>query len=417
MKLSQFATHTTRDAPAEEESINAQLLNRGGFVRRLTAGVYSYLPLGTRVLHKIENIIRREMDAVDSQEIFMAALHPADPWKQTGRWEEAHEILFKMKGAGDRDFTLGPTHEEIVTPLIGEFIRSYRDLPKSVYQIQTKYRNEKRAKSGVLRGREFRMKDMYSFHATEDDLDAYYERSKGAYEAVFKACGLGDITYETFASGGMFSKYSHEYQTITESGEDTIYICEKCRKAYNREIIEDIKHACVGCGDKNLIEKKAIEVGNIFKLMTRFSDAFALKFSGQDGKMADKVYMGCYGIGSTRLIGTIVEASHDDNGIIWPETVAPYRVGVINLNVSDDTSTTMANDIYAKLSAKGTEVIYDDRDERAGAKHADMDLIGIPWQIIVGPRDAKNGTVEVKNRKTGEKTSLSVDAALAKVTQ
>jgi prolyl-tRNA synthetase len=414
MRTSQLFTHTTRDAPAEEDSVNAKYLTRAGFVRKVAAGIYAYLPMGLATLFKIENIIRDEMNKIGSQEILMPALHPAENWQQTGRWD-VFDVLFKLKGAGDRDFALGPTHEEIVTPLVGGFINSYRDLPASVYQIQTKYRNEARAKSGVLRGREFRMKDMYSFHATEDDLDSYYEQSKVAYENVFKRCGIGDITYLTYASGGSFSKYSHEYQMVTPCGEDIISICDSCRVAINREIIEDLNHACPECSGKNLREEKAVEVGNIFKLMTRFSDAFKLKYTGADGQVSDKVYMGCYGIGPSRLIGTVVEASHDDAGIIWPESIAPYRVGLINLKAGDDIATPFADKIYQTLQAKGIDVLYDDRDERAGVKFADMDLIGLPWQITVGPRDAAEGKVEVKFRKTGEKQTLSLEDALRKV--
>lgn len=411
MRLSDLSTHTIRENPTDEESINAQLLARGGFVRKLMAGAYSFLPLGLRVLYKIERIIREEMNAIGSQEILMPALHPADNWLQTGRWDKV-DVLFKLKGAGDKDYALGPTHEEVVTPLMGGFINSYRDLPISVYQIQTKFRNEARAKSGLLRGREFRMKDMYSFHTSEDDLGAYYELSKTAYEKVYARCGLADITYMTYASGGIFCKYSHEYQMITPYGEDIIHVCDKCRIAINKEIMDDLNHACPECGSKDLREVKAIEVGNIFKLMTRFSDSFGLKFNDETGAVNDKIYMGCYGIGPSRLVGSIVEASHDDAGIIWPEPVAPFAVGLINLKTGDATTDTIAARVYDTLQQNKVEVLYDDRDERAGVKFADMDLIGLPWQVIVGPKGAANGMIEIKNRKSGERQELSVESAL-----
>lgn len=413
MRVSQLYTHTTRDNPAEEDSVNARYLTRAGFVRKLAAGIYSYLPLGLRVLQKIEQIIREEMEKTGSSEILMPALQPSENWQQTRRWDDIHDILFKFKGASDRDFTLGPTHEEIVTPLVGGFINSYRDLPVSTFQIQSKYRNEARAKSGLLRGREFRMKDMYSFHRDESDLDEYYERTKQAYEAVFKRCGIGDITYLTYASGGIFCKYSHEYQMVTPYGEDIVHICDTCQIAINREIIEDLNHSCPVCSGTTLLTEKAIEVGNIFKLMTRFSDAFGLKYNDDKGTAQDKIYMGCYGIGSSRLIGAVVEASHDDAGMIWPVAISPFRVGLINLKAGDPIATPFADKLYSQLGALGLDALYDDRDERAGVKYADMDLIGLPWQIIIGPRDAAEDKVEVKNRKTGERVTLGLDAAVA----
>ena len=330
-RQSSLVTKTVREAPAEEDSINASLLLRAGFIRKHMAGTYSFLPLGMRVLMKIEQIIREEMNAIGAQEILMPALQPADPWQRTGRWDKMDDILFKLTGAGERELTLGPTHEEIVTPLIGGFIGSHRDLPVLVFQIQTKFRNEPRAKSGLLRGREFRMKDMYSFHASEADLDGYYETAQAAYANVFRRCGLGAITCLTYASGGAFSKYSHEYQTLAATGEDTIFLCEPCNMAINKEIAADLGGACPACGNKALREERAIEVGNIFKLMTRFSEAFGLSFQDEDGRRQDQVYMGCYGIGSSRLIGAIVETSHDAGGIIWPRTVAPYEAHLVSL--------------------------------------------------------------------------------------
>ncbi|MEW8401411.1 MAG: aminoacyl--tRNA ligase-related protein, partial [Candidatus Thiodiazotropha sp.] len=401
-----------KDHPAEEDSVNARLLIRAGYIRKLMAGTYSYLPLGQRVLAKMEAIIREEMSRIGSQEILMPALQPSEPWQQTGRWEKMDKILFKLKGAGERDFTLGSTHEEIVTPLIGAFIKSYRDLPVSVFQIQTKFRNEKRAKSGLLRGREFRMKDMYSFHATEEELDAYYETAKQAYENVFRRCGLGDITYLTYASGGDFCRYSHEYQTITPYGEDLIYLCEDCRVAVNKELIDELEHACPSCGNKHLHEQTAIEVGNIFKLMTRYSSDFDLSFQNEHGQRCENVYMGCYGIGSSRLIGAIVEASHDENGIIWPEQVAPYDVHLVSLAQTEE-EMAKADAVYQSLQVQGKEVLYDDRKKTSpGAKFSESDLIGIPTRMIVSPRSLKAGVIEIKDRKTGEVKEVEIGALI-----
>lgn len=411
MRFSKLFLKTTKDISKEEVSRNAQLLLRAGFVNQLMAGVYSYLPLGFRVLQNIERIIREEMDAVDSQELLLPALHPKENWLATGRWDGL-DVLFKLKGAGDRDLALGATHEEVVTPLGMTVLKSYKDFPASVYQIQTKFRNEARAKSGLLRGREFRMKDMYSFHTSQDDLDAYYERATQAYINVYKRCGLGDITYLTYASGGTFSKYSHEFQTVTDSGEDLVYIVPgKDGVAINQEIIDD-QEALASIipnykpGDEKKLEtRKAIEVGNIFKLGTKYSAAFGFEYSDKDGQRAVPV-MGCYGIGPSRLLGTIAECLSDDAGLVWPEEVAPYKVGIICLRANDEATVKACEDLYASLKKAGVEALYDDRDVSAGVKFSDMDLIGLPWQAIVGPKNVAEGKVEWKNRKTGEKLVL-----------
>ncbi|MHB9148449.1 MAG: proline--tRNA ligase, partial [Candidatus Amoebophilus sp.] len=311
MKLSNLITKTRKEASSQDVSVNAQLLERAGYISRLMAGVYSFLPLGLRVLTNIENIIREEMTKLGGQEILMPALQPRENWNITDRWDKV-DVLFKLKGAGDRDLCLGPTHEEIVTPLIGSYIQSYKDLPTAVYQIQTKFRNEPRSKSGLLRGREFRMKDLYSFHRTQEDLDNFYEQAKIAYQNIFTRCGLGDITYLTYASGGVFSKYSHEFQTSTQYGEDIIYLCTNCSIAINKELIEEV-FECPQCKEVKLEEQKAIEVGNIFKLGTKFSNAFNLSYLDEFGK-SQEIIMGCYGIGSSRLMGTIVEILHDNKG-------------------------------------------------------------------------------------------------------
>jgi len=390
MRQSQLFTKTQKNAPSNETSVNARFLARGGFVDKLMAGVYIFLPLGLRVMKKIEQIIREEMDAIGGQEIEMPALHPKENWEKTGRWS-AMDDLYKVKDASGRELALGPTHEEVIAPLVKKFISSYKDLPFSAFQFQTKFRMELRAKSGVLRGREFLMKDLYSFHLTPEDLDDYYEKVKNAYFKVFGKVGLREKTYLTFASGGSFSKYSHEFQTLTAAGEDTIYICEKCQTAVNKEIKFETPN-CPVCDGKKFQKEKAIEVGNIFKLQDKFSKPFDLKVIDKKGKLKI-VLMGCYGIGLSRLLGTIVEVHHDEKGIIWPESVAPFQVHLISLGKNKE-----AEKIYKNLLAKKIEVLFDDREASPGEKFADADLIGIPWRAVVSEKSLALGGVEVKKR-------------------
>jgi prolyl-tRNA synthetase len=403
MKQSQLFTKTQRNAPKDETSVNAQLLIRAGFVDKLMAGVYTLLPLGLRVMKKIEQIIREEMNAIGGQEIFMPTLQPKENWLKTGRWD-AMDDLYKIKDKSDREFALGPTHEEIIVPLMKKFVNSYKDLPFSAYQFQNKFRMELRAKSGILRGREFMMKDLYSFHLTEKDLNDYYEKSKTAYFNIFDRAGLKDQTFLTFASGGTFSKYSHEYQTATPAGEDTIYICAKCSLAINKEIKGEVK-TCPECGGKDFREEKAIEVGNIFKLGTKYSAPFDLSVKDEKGEKKTLI-MGCYGIGLGRLMGTVAEVYHDEKGLIWPESVAPFQVHILSLNKNKE-----AEKLYDELQEKGVETLYDDREISAGEKFADADLIGIPYQIIVSEKNLKVDKVEIKNRKTGEKEFVKLNAA------
>ncbi|MEK7129212.1 MAG: aminoacyl--tRNA ligase-related protein, partial [Patescibacteria group bacterium] len=397
-------TKTRREAPADEVAKNAKLLIRGGFIDKLQSGVYTYLPLGLRVLKKIENIIREEMDKAGGQELLMPSFQPKENWQTTGRWDSMDD-LYKVKDSSGRENALGPTHEEVIVPLAKQFISSYRDLPLYLYQIQNKFRMELRAKSGILRGREFMMKDLYSFHQNEKDLGRYYEIMKTAYENIFDKVGIGGKTYLTFASGGSFSKYSHEFQTATEAGEDTIYICQKCKVAVNKEIISEQK-TCPSCGNTDLKEEKAIEVGNIFELKTRFSEPFNLTFKDRDGK-EQPVVMGCYGIGLGRLMGAIVEVLSDERGIVWPEKVAPFKIHLLSLNKNEE-----ANALYEKLVSSGAEVLYDDRDISAGEKFADADLIGIPWRIIVSSKSLKEGGVEVKKRTEEKERIISTEEFL-----
>ena len=399
MKQSILYTKTTKTTPSDEVAKNAKLLLKAGFVHKEMAGVYTYLPLGLLVLKKIENIIRKEMIGVGGQEILMPVLHPKTLWEKTGRWSTL-ESLFKFTGLNSNvEFALGPTHEEIITPLVQGQNISYKDLPIYLFQIQDKFRDEVRAKSGLLRGREFIMKDLYSFHTTEEDLDSYYEKVHAAYDRIFEAAGIGDITYFTFASGGTFSKYSHEFQTVSDSGEDTIYLCETCRVAVNHEIIGE-QNSCPTCGNKNLNEKKAIEVGNIFKLKTKYSSAFNLTYKDKDGTNKP-VIMGCYGIGLGRVMGTVVEARHDDGGIVWPLSIAPAHVHLLSIGSGDpDTLKETADRMYNSLIQSGIEVLYDDRSHvSAGEKFSDADLIGIPYRVVISEKLLKEKKVEIRDRK------------------
>lgn len=394
MLYSNIFSKTSKTTPADADCVNAKLLTQAGFISKQMAGVYNYLPLGLRVLTKIQNIIREEMNALGANEVLMPALQSDEPWKKTDRWDV--DIMFKLKGREGKDFCLGWSHEEVVTPLVQQFVSSYRDLPVATYQIQNKYRNEPRAKSGILRGREFNMKDLYSFHTTEDDLNKYYEQAKQAYFKVYDRLGIKDITVYTFASGGEFSKYAHEFQTLSEVGEDTIYLCEKCNVAINKEIIHEQK-TCPECDNKDLIEKKAIEVGNIFKLKTRFSNAFDFKYVDENGK-EQPITMGCYGIGISRLMGTLVEVFHDDRGMIWPESVAPYKIHLVSLAGKDEKVVEAADKLYQELLDADVEVLYDNRSASAGEKLGDVDLIGCPIRLVVSKKTLEKDSVEVKKR-------------------
>ncbi|MFA5730224.1 MAG: aminoacyl--tRNA ligase-related protein [Candidatus Paceibacterota bacterium] len=392
MKQADLLTRTVKENPKDEVSLNAKLLTRGGFVDKLASGIYTYLPLGLRVLNKVENIVREEMNKIEAQEILMPSLLPKDNWEKTGRWNV--EEMYKIH---DENLGLGWTHEEIITPLMKKHILSSHDLPKAVYQIQSKFRNEPRAKSGILRGREFLMKDLYSFHNSEESLNEYYERVKKAYIRVYERCGLKDKTYLTLASGGTFSSSSHEFQMITSAGEDIIYICKDCGNAINKEVFDE---KC-SCGGKNFIEEKSIEVGNIFKLGTKYSEIFDLK--DENGK---HLIMGCYGIGISRLMGAVTEVFNDEKGIIWPSNVAPFFVHLISLDMGNNEIKQKAEEIYDILQNSNLEVLYDNRDDKtAGEKLNDCDLIGIPVRIVISQKTLKEESVEVKKRSE-EKTEL-----------
>jgi len=407
MRQSHIFTKTRREAPKDEVAKNAQLLIRAGFIHKEMAGVYSYLPLGLRTLNKIVGIIREEMNAIGGQEVHLTALQDKALWEKTGRWNDAVvDDWFKTTFKSGAEVGLGFTHEEPLTALMKNHIRSFRDLPQAVYQFQTKFRNEKRAKSGILRGREFLMKDLYSFNVDEKTHNEYYERATDAYIRIFDRLGIGAQTYRTFASGGSFSKYSHEFQTVCEAGEDTIYLNEAKKVAVNKEVLNDEVLGNLGLKRDELIEKNGVEVGNIFTLGTKYSEPLGLVYKDADG-ISKPVIMGCYGIGPGRAMGTIVEIHADEKGLVWPEAVAPFAVHLIALFDEKGTVKKAADELYERLVKKGVEVLYDDRDCGAGEKFGDSDLVGIPRRYIISEKTlavdaAGGGSIEVKDRATGK---------------
>ena len=403
MRVSNIFTKTSKTAPADEVAKNAQLLIRAGFVYKEMAGVYAYLPLGLRVVEKIKQIVREEMNAIDSNELIMTGLQRKDVWEKTGRWDdEVVDIWFKTKLKDDTELGLGWSHEEPIVEMMKQYVQSYKDLPVSLYQFQTKLRNELRAKSGIMRGREFVMKDMYSFHATKEDLDAYYEKAIEAYKRAYDRLGIGDDTYVTFASGGAFTKFSHEFQTICEAGEDIIYLHREKNIAINEEVIDDAV-AELGINRDELEQVKTAETGNIFNFGTQKTDEMGLYYTGEDGK-EHSLYIGSYGIGITRAMGVIAEKLSDDKGLVWPESIAPYKVYLVSIG---DQGTAEADALYEELTAKGVEVLYDDRDARPGAKFADAELMGIPYRLTVSDRLIAEGKFELTARASGETTLLT----------
>ena len=406
MRFSTLFLKTQNHFPKDEVSVNAKLLLRAGFVHKLMAGVYSLLPLGMRVRERVTAVIRDEMGSLGASEVLLPALHPRSVWEPTGRWEGLSRVMYQFKDDAGHEFGLGPTHEEIIALIAQTVIGSYRDLPRAVYQIQTKFRNEPRAKSGLLRGREFTMKDLYSFHADDNSLSEFYSEAKKAYRRVFERCALKPIVTE--ASGGDFSKeYSHEFMVEAEAGEDEILFCRLCGFAQNSEI-SDAKNrsGCPSC-KSGVIEKiRSIEVGNIFKLGTRFSEPIGFSYRDASGAL-HPVVMGSYGIGVERLMGTIVETHHDDRGIVWPEAVAPARVHLVVLG---DSAFPEARTVYAALEEAGISVLFDDREDvSAGEKLADCDLIGIPWRIVVSEKTVAAEKIELKQRREESAKLMKLD--------
>ena len=402
MKQSQLFTRTRKEAPKDEVSKNAQLLIRAGYIHKEMAGVYAFLPLGKMVLDNIVFIIRGEMNAIGGQELSLTALQNKTPWEKTDRWDDAKvDIWFKTSLKNGTEVGLGMTHEEPLTQLMTEYVSSYRDLPIYAYQFQTKFRNETRAKSGIMRGREFLMKDLYSFSKDEAEHKKFYELAKQAYVNIFEKIGLGSITYPTFADGGIFTKYSEEFQAVSDAGEDVIYVDEKKKVAINKEVLNDEVLKDLGLNRADLVEKKSIELGNIFNLGSRFSEPLELYFTDEQGNKKP-VIMGCYGIGPSRVMGTVVEALSDEKGIVWPEAISPFKVHLVALFDKEGKVKAEAEKIYAMLAKKGITVLYDDRDERPGEKFADSDLIGIPTRLVISAKTMEEGIIEVKHRKSGE---------------
>ena len=412
MRQSQLFTKTRREAPKDEVSKNAQLLVRAGFVHKEMAGVYDYLPLGLRTLNRIVAIVREEMNAIGGQELVMSALQDKALWERTDRWDdEKVDNWFKTSLASGGETGLGITHEEPLTRVVSEHVSSYRDLPFMVYQFQNKFRNELRAKSGIMRGKEFMMKDLYSFAASEEAHEAQYAAAREAYSKIFERVGIADRTYVTYASGGIFSAFSEEFQTVSEAGEDTVYVDEDRRIAVNKEVFDDKTLAILGLDRARLVEKKAIESGNIFHLGTRFSAPLGLTFKNEKGEETP-VIMGSYGLGPTRLMGTLVEVFADEKGLVWPESVAPFLVHLVRV-VDDPEVTAYADALHEDLKKAGVDVLYDDRDMRAGEKLADADLIGCPARVVIGKKTLESGKLESTYRKTGQTNEVSREELIA----
>lgn len=412
MRVSKLFTKTSKTAPSDEVAKNAQLLIRAGYVYKEMAGAYAYLPLGMRVVEKIKQIVREEMNAINSNELIMTSLQRKDVWEKTGRWnDETVDVWFKSKLQDDTEVGFGWSHEEPIVEMLKQYVQSYKDLPISLYQFQTKMRNEKRAKSGIMRGREFVMKDMYSFHASAEDLEAYYNQTIDAYKRVFDRLGIGEDTYVTFASGGAFTKFSHEFQTICDAGEDVIYLHRGKNIAVNEEVIDDAV-AELGIDRADLEKIKTAETGNIFNFGTQKTDEMGLYYTDSEGKR-QSLYIGSYGIGVTRAMGVVVEKFSDDKGIVWPESIAPFRVYLVR--IGGEEAIAHADELYDELTAKGIEVLYDDRDERPGTKFADAELMGVPYRVTVSDRLIEAGQYELTPRTGGETSLLTRDELLDKL--
>ena len=436
MRMSRYFLPTLKEDPSEAQIVSHRLMLRAGMIRQSSAGIYSWLPLGLKVLRKVEAIVREEQDAAGCQELLMPTIQPAEIWQESGRYDDYGAEMLRIRDRHDRDMLFGPTNEEMITEIVRAHIRSYKDLPKNLYHIQWKFRDEVRPRFGIMRGREFLMKDAYSFDLTYEDSRATYNRMFVAYLRTYARMGLKAIPMAA-DTGPIGGDLSHEFIILADTGESEVF-CHKdlleidvlgesvdydsdlqsvVDRWTNMYAATDEKHdpaEAAKLGD-NLIKARGIEVGHIFYFGTKYSKAMNASVVGPDG---DQVFpeMGSYGIGVSRLVGGLIEAFHDENGIVWPEAVAPFGAGIINLKSGDEACDTVSADLYAKLQAAGCDPIYDDRDVRAGAKFADMDLIGIPWQIVVGPRGVKNGVVEFKNRATGEREEISAESVMARLT-
>jgi len=437
VRLSRSFMPVMKDSPSDAQIVSHKLMLRAGLVRQTAAGIYAWLPIGLRVLKKIEQIVREEQDKAGAQELLMPTMQPADLWRQSGRYDAYGPEMLRITDRHDREMLFGPTNEEMITALFRDDVRSYRELPRTLYHIQWKFRDEVRPRFGVMRGREFLMKDAYSFDLDEAGARNNYYTQLLAYLRTFQRLGIRAVPMKA-ASGPIGGDLSHEFIVLAPTGESEVFYDAAFEEfnwaqsdlayddAAGLEALFDKVSSTYAATDETHDETRwaevpkdrrrtgrGIEVGHIFNFGTKYSVSMGLKVSGQDGQPLVP-HMGSYGIGVSRLVGAIIEASHDDNGIVWPDAVAPWTVGLVTMRGDDAASIAAADDIYAKLTAAGVETLYDDRDERGGVKLGSMDLIGLPWQLIIGPRGLAAGTVELKHRRTGEKTELSIEDALAR---
>ena len=410
MKLSQTFIHTLREAPKDETASSAQLLIRAGYIHKEMAGVYDFMPLGRLVLENIKAIVRKELNKIGCEELQLTSLKNPELWKKTDRWDDQKvDIWFKTELSAGGELGLAPTHEEPITNLMKTYVKSYKDLPIAAYQFQTKFRNELRAKSGILRTREFIMKDLYSFHTSENDLDGFYSKVENAYNNIYKELGIGADTHETFASGGVFCKYSHEFQTFTPVGEDSVWHNADYSICLNDEVFNDEVLADMNLKREDFVADRACEVGNIFKIKTKYSGPLELEYMDENNKK-NPVIMGCYGIGITRVMGVIAEKFADEKGLVWPENISPYKYYLLAIG---DESKKLADELYAKNPEK---FIYDDREKtRFGEKIADFELLGIPYCAIISDKNISDKKIEFIERKNGNKTLLTVDEFAAKL--
>ncbi|MBT4880102.1 MAG: proline--tRNA ligase [Alphaproteobacteria bacterium] len=426
MKLSKYFLPTLRETPSEAQVMSHRLMLRAGMISQTSAGIYSWLPLGVRVLHKIEQIVREEQDRAGCQEVLMPTLQPADLWKESGRYDSYGKEMLRIKDRHDREMLYGPTNEEVITDIFRKYIKSYKDLPKNLYQIQWKFRDEIRPRFGVMRGREFLMKDNYSFDIDRKGAEASYKNMYEAYLKTFARMGLVAIPVKA-DPGPIGGDMSQEFQILAKTGESEVFYDKAFEKISGADLDVDHMRTLYAAADdmhdpkncpvkeEDLLTARGIEVGHIFYFGTKYSEALGATVAGPDGSLVP-VEMGSYGIGVSRLVGAIIEANYDDHGIKWPESVAPFTAGIINLKVGDVGTDKMCNDLYAAFQESNLDVLYDDREMQPGAKFSDMDLIGLPWQFIVGPRGLAKGQIELKNRRTGEREELSVESAFSHFT-
>ena len=413
MRVTHLFTKTSKNAPSDEVAKNAQLLARAGYIYKVMAGVYAYTPLGIKVLENIKQVVREEMNGIGGQELIMTALQPKDVWETTTRWDDdVVDVWFKTKLKDDTEVGLAWSHEEAIITMMKQYVKSYKDLPIYAYQFQTKFRNELRAKSGIMRGREFVMKDMYSLSTDAEQHEKFYQETIAAYTRVYDRLGLGEDTYVTFASGGAFTQFSHEFQTICEAGEDIIYVNREKGIALNEEVLNEETLTTLGVTREELTEMKSAEVGNIFNFGTDKSEQMDIHYTNEEGQQIP-VFLGSYGIGITRVMGVIVEKFADDKGLVWPENVAPFKVYLVSIGDIKE----QADALYEQLTAAGIEVLYDDRNERPGAKFADAELLGIPYRVTISERLLAEQKLEFTPRSTSESELLTGDELLAKLTR